>query len=118
LSDPINIFRIILGIIFVTYEFWAFKNNKSISHKLSPLIFIVILGILIMVSVPFVGSMGFFLIFAILMIELSFIGVILVVLLEIWLSLFSTNQNLKRILILTIVFIILVGVYYLGQRIF
>lgn len=118
MSDPINVFRLLLGIIFVIYEFWTFKNNKSIIRKLSLLIFIVILGLLIIVSIPFGGSMGFFLIFAILMIELSFIGAILVVLLEICLSLFSSNQNLKRILILTIVFIILVVVYYLGQRVF
>ena len=118
MSDSLNVGRLLFAILFVAYEIWAFRHNKSISRKLSPFIFIVILGILIIVLTPFVGSMGYFIIFAILMIELSFIGAMIVILLDICISLINTNRNIKRVLILTGVFILLLVVYYLGERVF
>ena len=118
MSDSLNVGRLLFAISFVTYEIWAFRHNKSISHKLLPSISIVILGMFIVVLTPFVGSMGYFIIFAILMIELSFIAAMIVILLEICISLINANRSITRVLILTGVFILLLVVYYLGERVF
>ncbi len=66
----------------------------------------------------FTGFGGYYFIFVILIIELSLIGVILVVLIEGCLTLFGPNRNLKKGIILVIVSILLVIVYYLGERVF
>ena len=118
MNISLNIVRIILIISFGVYEIGAFRSKKSLPLKLLPMILSIALALLLLALASFMGPIGYFFIFAILIVELSIIGTILVFLLEICVALFSPNRNLKRILFLTMVFILLIGINYLSQRVF
>ncbi|MBU3144860.1 hypothetical protein [Clostridium sp. CF012] len=117
MNVSINVVRITLTILFGIYQFWAFRNNKSVRCKLSPMILAIALGLLISALASFVGAIGYFFIFTILIIELSIMGAILVFLLEICLALFSNHVNLKRVMNLVGIFTLLVVIYYLVERV-
>ena len=114
----LNILRIIIIILFGIYELGAFKNNKSLRSKLLPMILTIVIGLILLVLASFFGPIGYFFIFTILITELSLIGAILVILIEICMILFSFKKDLKRVIILTAILFLLVTVYYLGQRVF
>ena len=118
MNNSLNAMRLILIILFGSYEIWAFRRKKSVVRKLLPMILIVIFALLILVAASFIGFASLYFIFAFLVIELSQIGAMLVVLIETCVTLFSNNRNPKKVMILAIVFIILVVIYYLGERVF
>lgn len=118
MDNSFNITRLILIILFVVYQFWAFKNKKSVKHKLYPMICVVIIGTLLMALLSFTSLAGYYFIFFILTIELSLLGSILVIAIEIFLALFDSIRNMKKVIFLTITFILLTVVYYVGQKVF
>jgi len=117
LSNSINIARLILTVLFLGYQFWAFKNKKSITFKLLPIILSMVCGIFLIVIVPFIGIIAYYIIFFILLIELSIIGIMLVIAAEACIALFGSNKNLKKAAGLTVVFILLTVVYYLVEKV-
>lgn len=114
----INTVSIVIFILFGAYEIWMYKNRKSIKYKLLPIIITALLGVLILLLAPVMGVVGYYMVFIILIIELSFIGAGLVVLLELCLELFNRERNWKRILKLLVLIVLLIVIYYMGQRTF
>jgi len=118
LDNSIDIMQLVLFTLFGLYQFWAYKNNRTLIIKLAPMIFFVCFGLLLIGLSSFIGTIGYFIIiYVILLIELSLKGVLLVLILEIFLAL-KSKTNLKKILILVGILCLLTVVYYLGERIF
>ncbi len=109
--------RLILILLFFLYQFWAFKNKKSLMMKLSPIILSIVLAIL-MFLVLSISHFAYLFIFVILFLELSVRGAMLVVLLEALQAFLGKQRNLKRCVILVCVFLLLAAVYYLGEKVF
>jgi hypothetical protein len=118
LNNSLDIVRLILIILFGGYELWAFGKKKSVKRKFIPLVSMIVFGMLMAGVAAFSGIGTFLFIFVILIIELSLIGAIIVVLIELCLTLFTANHNFKKVMILAVVFIVLVVVYYLGEKVF
>ncbi|EOR24911.1 hypothetical protein A500_11624 [Clostridium sartagoforme AAU1] len=105
-------------ILFLIYEFWTFKNKKSLKYKLSPLVILVLISIFVLVFASFFKFIGYYFIFFILALELSLIGIILVCIFEIFLMIVSHELNLKKLTVLLFMSIALALIYYLGQKAF
>lgn len=118
MNNIISIIRVVLFVLFGAYEVWAFRNKRTILGKLLPMIFGTATGLILMVVAPFTTIAVFLMLFVILFVEISMIAAMLVVVSEIILSLFGDSLNIKRIIILSGVFIILFAVYFLGQKVF
>jgi hypothetical protein len=120
MNNLLNIIRLVLTTLFGAYEFWTFKNKKSLKNKLIPIIITFVFSLALLLLQTFAGLGGQYVVFVfiVLAIELCIIGTMLVVLTELCITLFSPVRNLKKTLILAIVLIILAVVFYLGQKVF
>lgn len=116
MDNSMNIGRLILFTLLVVYEIYAFRKKKSLKSKLLPTILLVGIGLLCFVLVHFIGIIGS--IFAILVLELSLMSSILVILGEIGINLLSSRRTTPKLLQLVSIFLILVTVYYLAERVF
>jgi hypothetical protein len=116
LNSSVNVVRLVLAILFGIYQFAAFRKNKPLFYKLLPMIVAVVLGLLLIALAPFAGPLGLLAVFVILMIELSQIGIMIVLLIEIYLAL--ADRKIKRGIILSVILTLLVVVYFLGERFF
>jgi len=114
----INAVRVILVILFGIYQIWAYKNSKPIIMKLFPMILLPCVGLLIIALAPLFGHIGFYFIFLILTVELSLLGAMLVVVIEIFIALIGSSRNITKVLKLVSLFILLLVVYLLGERVF
>lgn len=113
-----NTLKFILLIVFFIYEFWTFKNKKSLKYKLSQLVIVILISIFILIFTYFFKFIGYYFIFFILALELSLLGIILICIFEILLMLLSHELNLKKLTVLLFMSIALALIYYLGQKAF
>lgn len=118
LDNSLNIARLTLIILLGIYEYWTFKNKKSIIKKLIPIILGLIIALIALALVLFLGIPAIFFIFVVLLMELSLLGTISIVLVEAILATFGDKRNLRKTLILYPVLIFLIVVYYLGEKVF
>lgn len=116
--NSLDTVRMILVTLFCIYQFWAFKNKKSMTIKLTPIILSATLEFLFIALSPIVGIASYFFIFIIFLVELTLRGAMLVVFLEACIVLIGTNKSLKKLLILSCAFFILAIVYHFGQKVF
>ncbi len=114
----IFILKLILSIIFLIYEFFAFKSHKSLKYKLFPLIIVILLSIFTILFTSLCISIGYYYIFLILFFELCLIGIILVLMLEVIITLLNHKLNFKKLILLSLILVILIIVYFLGKGLF
>lgn len=112
-------YKAIFAVMFCIYQFWAYKRKKKLGAKILPLLILPIIGLLLMAITPNIGSgMGFLFIFVILIVELFLIGAMLLIVIEIILSLVSPSRSFYKVFKLVGLLIIIIVIYYFGQRVF